>query len=206
MDEGKNRRRTADTSPKSLPTCEQQQAAIDEIADKLGVVVIRKTWLEGTDGKNTMLLYLKEDLQEKKELLKKKKDLLTEKFSVLEPFGSMKLELQKVLHYKYMQVRFGRMAVDYYQRLGKYLYDDLDAVFIEAAQNDNYVYGCYFAANADVGKADSIFRSLHFERIRIPMEYIGTPQEACTNLQNDIKETTKRIEAAKDIRGDRTLD
>ena len=138
------------------------------------------------------------DLQEKKELLKKKKDLLTEKFSVLEPFGSMKLELQKVLHYKYMQVRFGRMAVDYYQRLGKYLYDDLDAVFIEAAQNDNYVYGCYFAANADVGKADSIFRSLHFERIRIPMEYIGTPQEACTNLQNDIKETTKRIEDAKE--------
>ena len=66
MDEGKNRRRTADTSPKSLPTCEQQQAAIDEIADKLGVVVIRKTWLEGTDGKNTMLLYLKEDYEQNK--------------------------------------------------------------------------------------------------------------------------------------------
>ena len=65
MDEGKNRRRTADTSPKSLPTCEQQQAAIEEIADKLGVVVTRKTWLEGTDGKNTMLLYLKEDYETK---------------------------------------------------------------------------------------------------------------------------------------------
>lgn len=127
------------------------------------------------------------DLQEKKELLKKKNDLLTEKFSILEPFSSMEVELEKVLHYKFMQVRFGRMAVDYYQRLGKYLYDDLDAVFIEAAQNENYVYGCYFAANADVGKADAIFRSLHFERIRIPMEYIGTPEEACTSLQNDIK-------------------
>ena len=134
------------------------------------------------------------DLQEKKELLKKKNDLLTEKFSILEPFSSMEVELEKVLHYKFMQVRFGRMAVDYYQRLGKYLYDDLDAVFIEAAQNENYVYGCYFAANADVGKADAIFRSLHFERIRIPMEYIGTPEEACTSLQNDIKETTRKID------------
>ena len=138
------------------------------------------------------------DLQEKKELLKKKNDLLTEKFSILEPFSSMEVELEKVLHYKFMQVRFGRMAVDYYQRLGKYLYDDLDAVFIEAAQNENYVYGCYFAANADVGKADAIFRSLHFERIRIPMEYIGTPEEACTSLQNDIKETTRKIDEVKD--------
>lgn len=138
------------------------------------------------------------DLQEQKELLKKKKDLLTEKFSILEPFGSMDVELQKVQHYKYMQVRFGRMAVDYYQRLGKYLYDDLDAVFIEAAQNENYVYGCYFAANSDVGKADAIFRSLHFERIRIPMEYIGTPEEACTNLQNDINETTRRIDEVRE--------
>ncbi len=159
--------------------------------------------VDRTLSKEDMLSLVREinssyvDLQEQKELLKKKKDLLTEKFSILEPFGCMELELQKVLHYKYMQVRFGRMAIDYYQRLGKYLYDDLDAVFIEAAQNDNYVYGCYFAANSDVGKADAIFRSLHFERIRIPMEYIGTPQEACTNLQNDIKETTRKVEEVK---------
>lgn len=53
------------------------------------------------------------DLQERKELLKKKRDLLTEKFNILEPFRTMELELQSVLRYKYMQVRFGRIALDY---------------------------------------------------------------------------------------------
>lgn len=138
------------------------------------------------------------DLQERKELLKKKRDLLTEKFNILEPFRTMELELQSVLRYKYMQVRFGRIALDYYRRLEKYLYDDLDAIFLEGVQNENYVYGCYVAANSDIGKADSVFSSLHFERIRIPVEYIGTPEDACINLQKDIDETKQQIKKLKD--------
>ncbi len=137
------------------------------------------------------------DLQEKKELLKKKRDTMIEKLKVLEPFRPMHLELQKVLHYKYMQVRFGRITVDYYRRLEKYLFDNLNAIFIEGTRDDNYVYGCYVAANSDISKVDSAFRSLHFERINIPMEYVGMPEEACVSLQNDIDDTKKSIKEIK---------
>ncbi len=137
------------------------------------------------------------DLQEEKELLKKKRDAMIEKLKVLEPFRPMRLELQKVLHYKYMQVRFGRIPTDYYRRLEKYLFDELNAVFIEGTRNDNYVYGCYVAANSDISKVDSVFSSLHFERINIPMEYIGTPEEVCESLQSDINETRKSIKKIK---------
>ena len=166
--------------------------------------------LEGTDytadrmlSQEEMLKLIRDvncqyvDLQEKKELLKRQRDELIEKYNVLEPFQPMNLELQKVLRYKYMQVRFGRIGIDYYRRLEKYLYDDVNAVFLEGARNENYVYGCYFVANPDTSKVDSVFSSLHFERIRIPMEYIGTPQEICTGIQNDIEETRKQIRKIK---------
>ena len=40
---------------------------------------------------------------------------------------SPELDLYKAMRYKYMKVRFGRISVDYYKRLEKYLFEDLDA-------------------------------------------------------------------------------
>ncbi|MGN1267572.1 MAG: V-type ATP synthase subunit I [Dorea sp.] len=138
------------------------------------------------------------ELVEKKELLKKKRDEIKEKVSVLEPFMSLELELHKALHYKYMQVRFGRITLDYYRKLEKYLYNELNAIFLEGMRNENYVYGCYFAANADISKADSIFNSMHFERIAIPDEYVGTPEAAVKLLKKDIKAVKKECREVKE--------
>ena len=96
-----------------------------------------------------------------------------------------------------MKVRFGRVDVNYYKRLEKYLFDDLNAVFIEGTRNENYVYGCYFVSNADSSKVDSVFNSLHFERIAIPSEYIGTPAQACEELEKEIEEKQKEIAGIK---------
>lgn len=134
------------------------------------------------------------ELTVKKELLKKNRDELVEKANVLEPFRPLNLDIQKVTKYQYMQVRFGRIGVDYYRRLEKYLFDDLNAVFLEGTRNENYVYGCYFVANADVSRVDSIFSSLHFERISLAGGYAGTPEAASENLKADIEEAGRRIE------------
>ena len=55
----------------------------------------------------------------------------------MEPFRTLELDMQKSLKYKYMKVRFGRVDVNYYKRLEKYLFDDLNAVFIEGIRNEN---------------------------------------------------------------------
>ena len=141
------------------------------------------------------------DLLEKKELTKKQVDEYKEKLLIMEPFRTLELDMQKSLKYKYMKVRFGRVDVNYYKRLEKYLFDDLNAVFIEGTRNENYVYGCYFVSNADSSKVDSVFNSLHFERIVIPSEYIGTPAQACEELEKAIEEKQKEIaEIEKQIR------
>lgn len=137
------------------------------------------------------------DLLEKKELTKKQVDEYKEKLLIMEPFRTLELDMQKSLKYKYMKVRFGRVDVNYYKRLEKYLFDDLNAVFIEGIRNENYVYGCYFVSNADSSKVDSVFNSLHFERIVIPSEYIGTPAQACEELEKEIEEKQKEIAGIK---------
>lgn len=92
-----------------------------------------------------------------------------------------------------MKVRFGRISVDYYKRLEKYLFEDLDAVFQEGIRNENYVYGCYFVSNIDASKVDSVFNSLHFERIALSSDYMGTPAQACESLRSDMEETEGEI-------------
>ena len=134
------------------------------------------------------------NIQENIELLKKKKEELTGKLNVLEPFRSLDLDVHKVLHYRYMHVRFGRIDLDHYQKLEKYLFDDLNAIFLEGTRTENYVYGCYFAANSDTSRVDAVFNSMHFERITVSDEYIGTPQVACETLKEEIEETQKAID------------
>jgi len=134
------------------------------------------------------------ELVQNKEKLKKSRDELVEGLNVLEPFRSLDVNIRRVLKYQYMQVRFGRIGIDCYHKLEKYLFEDLNAVFLEGTRNENYVYGCYFAANRDVGRVDSVFNSLHFERITLPGEYASTPEEACESVRQDIEDTDTWIE------------
>ena len=64
---------------------------------------------------------------------------------------------------------------------------------MEGVRNENYVYGCYFAAHKEMGKIDSTFKSLHFETISLPDDYEGMPAEICRNLRNQIDEIEKEI-------------
>lgn len=137
------------------------------------------------------------DLQAKKEVLKQKIEELKTKKSVLEPFSSLEIDIKKVLAYKFMKVRFGRISIDYYHRLEKYLYDNLQGIFMEGTRSDHYVYGCYFVANEDAGKVDSVFNSLHFERIPIVDEYEGMPAEALMAIQRELNAAQAQLKNAE---------
>lgn len=150
-----------------------------------------------------MILFVQEmnrsylDLQDKKERLKGQIEELKTKKSVLEPFSSLELDIKKVLAYKFMKVRFGRISIDYYHRLEKYLYDNLQGIFMEGTRSDHYVYGCYFVANADAGKVDSVFNSLHFERIPIVDDYEGMPAEALLAIQRELNSCHAQLKNAE---------
>lgn len=136
------------------------------------------------------------DIREKIEALEKKKEAFQERLRILEPFQPLNFDLRKVMNYKYMQIRFGRIDTEHYFRLEKYLYDNLNAIFLEGKRDANYIYGCYFVANSDADKVDSVFRSLHFENIKIQIaeDDAGTPAATYQHLLREIENTDREID------------
>lgn len=134
------------------------------------------------------------EFQAKKDELKRQREERRAKLQIIEPFRPLDCDLSQVLHYKYIQFRFGRISTEYHHRMEKYLLDDLGAIFVEGERDDEYVYGVYFVSMADAQKVDSVFKSLHFEKIDLPDEYKGAPGEAYHHIEKEIAGITKQIE------------
>lgn len=132
--------------------------------------------------------------KQKEETLKKQKDSILEKYQALEPFQALELNLSEIFQYHYLKVRFGRISIDHYHKLEKYLFDDLNAVFLEGSRDENYVYGCYFAAHKETGKVDSVFKSFHFELMQIPKDYKGMPAVICQNIKEEAETLERQIQ------------
>ena len=133
-------------------------------------------------------------LQDKKEKAKKKIDELRSKQQVIAPFRPLDCNLNEVLNYKYITYRFGKIAVEYYHKMQKYLMDDLGAIFVEGERDESYVYGAYFVSPGEAQKTDAVFRSLHFERINLSNDYSGTPADAYQKLEREVYKLTNQIE------------
>lgn len=151
----------------------------------------------GLDGmfeliRNTNTDY--QSLQEKKEKLKKKIEELRSRQLVIAPFRPLDCNLNEVLNYKYIAYRFGKIAVEYYYKMQKYLMEDLESIFVEGERDESYVYGAYFVSPKDAQKSDAIFRSLHFERIMLTDSYEGTPADAYHKLQREVNKNLNQIE------------
>ena len=135
-----------------------------------------------------------QSLQEKKEKLKKKTEELRAKQQVIAPFRPLNCDLHKVLHYRYITYRFGRIAVEFYHKMQKYLMDDLTAIFVEGDRDESFVYGAYFVSPGEAQKVDAVFRSLHFERIDLKDEFEGTPAYAYQSLEREIARINLEID------------
>ena len=127
-----------------------------------------------------------EDLQQKKEKCKNKIEQFRTKQQIIAPFRPLECDLHQVLSYRFITYRFGRIAVEHYHKMQKYLMDDLSAIFVEGERDESFVYGAYFVSPGEAKKVDAVFRSLHFERIALKDEFEGTPAYAYQELEKEI--------------------
>jgi len=139
-------------------------------------------------------------LNEKREILEKKKTHYEEIIRKIKPFKQADFDLSKVMKFKYIKYRFGRIALTYYAKFSQYVYENLNTIFIECSQDEDYVWGVYFAPQASFVKVDAIFASMHFERSFLPDEYHGQPQDvyirlidAYQKVNQDIEECNRRL-------------
>lgn len=134
------------------------------------------------------------EIKMKENSLKSDREELQQKLKIIQPFKSLNFNLHDVLQYKYVKFRFGRVAIDYYHKLEKYIYEDLDVIFLEGGRDTEYVYGVYFVSRVQSEKLDAIFKSMHFERLFLPDEYEGTPLDASVKLEAKIHELSDKID------------
>ena len=123
-----------------------------------------------------------EDLNAKKIELTAESEHLLGLIKQIEPFRHLNYDLNKILDFKFTKFRFGKISHEYFNKFSKFVYDNLTTVFYECDSDREYVWGVYFVPDSSSLKIDAIYSSLHFERIFIPAEYQGTPEEAFKSI------------------------
>ena len=126
------------------------------------------------------------DIYTRTNALEAKKEDLKASYERLRPFLGFDFDIHSVLQFKFIKYRFGKITRDYYKKLEHYVYENLDTVFYRCSEDEQYVWGVYFVPAGRAGQIDAVFSSLHFERIHLPDDYEGIPQEVGTKLQTDI--------------------
>ena len=120
---------------------------------------------------------------------------VTEDINRLFPFSSLPEDVDKLIRYRFVQVRFGRIQKEYYEKFNTFVYDDLDTMFYPCREDPDYVWGLYFVLWTKMEQVDAVFSSMHFERIYLKKDfYHGTPQELCSQYNRKLEELQREYD------------
>ena len=113
----------------------------------------------------------------------------------IRPFVGLDYNIHQIFQFKYVKYRFGRMAKDYYNKFYTFVYDTIDTIMFTCHEDDDYVWLLYFVPERLADKVDTIYTSMHFERLFVPDKYIGgTPQEVVDEVNQQISCLSSQIE------------
>ncbi len=111
----------------------------------------------------------------------------------IRPFDGLDFDVDKILHFKAIQFRFGRIAKEYISKFERYVYDNVDTLFYKCHTDENYVWGVCFLPARQSDKIDAIYKSMHFERVYLPDEYEGTPHDAIMKLNTQLANLDQKL-------------
>ena len=154
-------------------------------------------------GIETALSTVKEIRSQADQLQKEQSELeetcssLEESLRIIRPFRNIDYDISSILHLKYIHFHFGRIEKQYYEKFKKYIYDNLNTIFLKCDEDDQYVWGVYFVPKHDAHKIDAAYSSMHFEKIFVPDNYTGTAQQAFSSVSKQYEDALKHLEAQK---------
>lgn len=100
---------------------------------------------------------------------------------------------EEIFAMRYIKVRFGRLPMQNQNKL-KY-YEDRNFCFIPFESRDDFAWGVYFVPEKDAAAVDDIFKSISFERIRVPDYFRGNADETRASMLSLIAEETLALES-----------
>lgn len=134
---------------------------------------------------------------EKLDELKARKAAINEDIHKVLPFRLFNFNIKPLMNARFIKFRYGKISHEHFNRFLKYEYEQLNVIFIESSSDDNYVFGMYFVPSEYADKVDAIFSSMHFERILVPSELSGTPEQVFQSYTAKFKEVSGQIKSLK---------
>lgn len=131
------------------------------------------------------------------EILKRQEELREERLQIqklmeqIEPFRELDYEFRKILEFRFIAFRFGRISRDYYQKFERYIHETDHVLFYECHSDENYVWGAYFVPAVYKSEVDAVCMSFHFERIYLPDSFEGTPDAAYKEAEKRFHQNEK---------------
>lgn len=116
-----------------------------------------------------------------------------ESFKKVRPFAGLDFDVSRILHFKHIKFRFGRIPREYYTKFSAYVYETVDTLLFPCHEDEDYVWALYFVPERLANKIDAIYASMHFELSYLPDEFDGTPQEACDALSAQMSDLRSQI-------------
>ncbi|MDL2253639.1 hypothetical protein LJC49_06130 [Ruminococcaceae bacterium OttesenSCG-928-I18] len=108
---------------------------------------------------------------------------------LLSHMTDLDINIEELFTVQYLKVRIGRLPKESYPRLSYYVDKGFNFSayfnFIVYDFDGEYYWGLYFAPKESAKEIDDIFRSLYFERVRVPDFVHGTPEEALQTIRDE---------------------
>lgn len=162
-----------------------QQDKLEQLTPKAAEQIVESVYVQA------------EEIFAKQEELRQKRLAAQKLMEQIEPFRELDYEFKKILEFRFINFRFGRISRDDYQKLDKYFHDTDYALFYECHSDENFVWGVYFVPKTYAVEVDAMCLSFHFERIYIPDSFEGTPDWAYGKLEQEAERIADESEALR---------
>ena len=128
---------------------------------------------------------LKESIEKTNRLTDEKQQLNSD-LALISHFKGLGYSLDELRKFDFVAYRFGRIPKSgwaYFQENSK---EENAGVFSKCETDDAYIWGVYFAPVNEAARVDSVLTSLRFEAVEVNVDYTGTPDAICGELENEI--------------------
>lgn len=180
------------------------------LIDTKGVNTTASVTLEEAVSEIQRLDITVNDLKEKRQNLEETKARYLDLLHKIEPYRELNYDVDAILKFKFIKFRFGKISKEYFAKLERYVYANLDTIFYKCHSDDSYVWGVYFLPASQEDKIDAVYSSMHFERLFLPAEYAGKPEHAYHQLEDQISRVNSEIadiqnKIAKEINSSKSI-
>ncbi|MCI7262559.1 MAG: V-type ATP synthase subunit I [Otoolea sp.] len=137
---------------------------------------------------------LEESEREKEELRNRIRDIHAQ-YEQFKLYTELDFNLPALMKFRHIKYRFGRVLKKQYEQLEHFAESSEDTILYKCHETEHYVSLIYFVPEVVSDRIDAVFSSLQFERIFLPDEYNGTPQETADRLEREMNERKAQLEA-----------